>query len=130
VHNLPALRRRWDTLELVEQRAILRSEIAHVTVHPAVQRGRVFDERRVEITWVDNIIDRGYASGCMTTREAADRLGISPRTLRRWVADGKCRPEKLGTVWLFRRNDLDGLVREMDVTDRAHQKAAGGRGRS
>jgi hypothetical protein len=51
VHNLLALRRRWDTLELDEQRAILRSEIAHVTLHPGVQRGRVFDERRVEITW-------------------------------------------------------------------------------
>ena len=114
VHNLPTLRRRWDALELDEQRAILRSEIAHVTVRPAVQRGRVFDERRVEIAWVDDIVGHGHASGCMTTREAADRLGISPRTLRRWVADGKYRPEKLGNTWLFRRNDLDRLVRERD----------------
>jgi excisionase family DNA binding protein len=66
----------------------------------------------------------------MTPREAADRLGISPRTLRRWVADGKCRPERLGTAWLFRRNDIDRLVRDRDVAERAHQKAAGGRGRS
>ena len=47
----------------------------------------------------------------LTTDEAADRLRISPYTLRQWVRDGKVKAHKIpsGRI-LFRVEDLDKLL--------------------
>ena len=45
---------------------------------------------------------------CLTTEQAADRLGISPSTLRGWVMRGTIEPVRRGArPMLFRREDVE-----------------------
>ena len=46
----------------------------------------------------------------MGTSEAAAELGVSPATLRRWLADGRIEAVKVGRQWRFRRADLKSVV--------------------
>jgi excisionase family DNA binding protein len=50
----------------------------------------------------------------LTTGDVADRLGVTPYTVRRWVADGRLPAVKLPgggrTQWRFRAADLDALL--------------------
>ena len=52
----------------------------------------------------------------LTTDEAADRLRISPITLRQWVRAGKVKARKLpsGRI-LIRSEDLDELLKPVEV---------------
>ena len=52
----------------------------------------------------------------LTTDEAADRLRISPITLRQWVRAGKVKAQKLpsGRI-LIRGEDLDELLKPIEV---------------
>ncbi|MBI2876735.1 MAG: excisionase family DNA-binding protein [Candidatus Tectomicrobia bacterium] len=61
----------------------------------------------------------------MDIEEASSYLGVSVRTLRRWVASGRVRAKKVsipsGTCREFKREDLDGLKGKLlpDVLDGA-----------
>ena len=107
VRNLPALRRRWEGLDLDEQRAILRSEIAAVTVHRAAKRGRVFDPTRIDITWRDELMAQQRSTAWLTSREVMEILGIGRSALGRRVSSGELHPEKIGSAWVFRRHEVD-----------------------
>lgn len=110
VHNMPQLRERWATLDLDEQRAILRSEIAYVTVNPAGKRGRMFDPSRVVISWNDELMHQQRSTTWLSTAEVSSRLEISRRQVSRLVERGDLRGERLGPCWMFRRHDVDRLA--------------------
>lgn len=43
----------------------------------------------------------------LTTEEAAVRMGVTPRTVRRWVASGLLRPIRPeARVWRYREDDV------------------------
>ncbi|WP_220096857.1 helix-turn-helix domain-containing protein [Mycolicibacterium houstonense] len=55
------------------------------------------------------------AAGLISTKEAANRLRISPNTLRKYVALGLIPAHKVGLRLLkFEPNDVDKLVRRID----------------
>ena len=81
VNSIPGLRRRWEKLDLDEQRAILQTEIAHITIRPAATRGRRFDPSRVQITWTSDLLAEQRSMAWLSTAEAADRLGSSRQTI-------------------------------------------------
>lgn len=41
--------------------------------------------------------------------QAAARLGVSRRLVRRWIEDGRLRAERVGTVWVIREADADAM---------------------
>jgi excisionase family DNA binding protein len=45
--------------------------------------------------------------GRMTTRMAADRLGLSARTVRRAISAGHLPAERIGNTYLIARDDVD-----------------------
>lgn len=50
----------------------------------------------------------------LTISEAAEYVGVSTRTIRRWVAAGRLRAYRLaGCRLLFRVEDLDGLAEQI-----------------
>lgn len=49
-----------------------------------------------------------------TQREAAERLGVIERTIRKWVAQGLIRQYKLGTKSVrVNADDVDGMLKPM-----------------
>jgi excisionase family DNA binding protein len=46
----------------------------------------------------------------LTPEEAANRLGIAPRTLREWLRSGKLPGVKLGRLWRIRETDLKAFI--------------------
>jgi excisionase family DNA binding protein len=46
----------------------------------------------------------------LTAQEAADRLRITTRTLRRWIKDGKITAIRIGRTLRVRIKDVDKLV--------------------
>ena len=53
---------------------------------------------------------RSNGSGWLGINPAAEHLGISPWTLRRWMNEGRVPAYKLGTHWRVRVTDLDALL--------------------
>lgn len=49
--------------------------------------------------------------GLLTTRQAAKRLGISPRRVRALIASGRLPATKHGSAWAIQEKDLE-LVKE------------------
>jgi len=43
----------------------------------------------------------------MTLSEAAERLGLSPDTLRRQAQAGRLRARKLGTLWIVSEREVE-----------------------
>lgn len=43
--------------------------------------------------------------------DAAGRLGVHVESVRRWLRAGRLRGERVGTVWLIRRDDLEEFAR-------------------
>lgn len=50
--------------------------------------------------------DNGARSARVTTTQAADMTGLSPRTIRRAIADGRLPAERVGRTWLIDRRDV------------------------
>lgn len=47
----------------------------------------------------------------MTRARAAEYLGVSTRTVARWVGDEGLRAYRVRGGWMFRRGELDGWMR-------------------
>ncbi|MCH2130010.1 MAG: helix-turn-helix domain-containing protein [Pirellulaceae bacterium] len=64
---------------------------------------------------------------CLTVKEAAEYLGVSPNTLRNWGEEGKVPIYRnpINNYRLFKINDMDALVKRIDRT--AKRKSAGTR---
>jgi excisionase family DNA binding protein len=45
--------------------------------------------------------------GLLTVGEAAEKLGLNPETIRRWIWGKKLPAEKLGLIWYIKPEDLD-----------------------
>jgi excisionase family DNA binding protein len=45
--------------------------------------------------------------------QVAERLGISDRTIRKWIKDGKVRAYRAGEgcMWLIQEDDVDKIIR-------------------
>jgi excisionase family DNA binding protein len=54
--------------------------------------------------------------GWMGTHDAAAYLGITPRTLYRFINDGRVPAYKMGRVLRLRRSDLDMFIESTRVT--------------
>lgn len=47
----------------------------------------------------------------ISTKEAADYLGVQPATIRDWIRKGKDIPRrKIGKAWKFKLSELDAWV--------------------
>lgn len=54
------------------------------------------------------------------TRSAADRIGVSEKTLRRWIAEGRLRGYRLGPRMLrVDADEVDALFEVVPTTDPA-----------
>jgi excisionase family DNA binding protein len=56
----------------------------------------------------------------MRAREVADRLSVSPMTVRRWIATHRLRAVRLGRAVRVREEDVEALVR-FGVEDHAQR---------
>jgi excisionase family DNA binding protein len=59
---------------------------------------------------VDTIDDAPSPIEWMGTQEAARYLGVTPRTLYRFINDGRVAAYKIGRVIRLQRADLDGFI--------------------
>jgi excisionase family DNA binding protein len=62
---------------------------------------------------------RGGVEEHLSLAEAAERLGISERTARRWIKSGKLRAYKPGRDYWIRESALTDLVEESEVSPKA-----------
>ncbi|WP_374709331.1 helix-turn-helix domain-containing protein [Desmospora profundinema] len=46
----------------------------------------------------------------LTPEEAAERLAVSPNTIRKWLRSGKLQGYKLPNVWRIRESDLNQFI--------------------
>lgn len=51
-------------------------------------------------------------SRMLTPEEAAERLSVSPTTIRKWLRSGKLQGYKLPSVWRIRESDLEKFILE------------------
>jgi len=63
----------------------------------------------------------GAAADWVTAEQAAELLGVGPKTVRRWAAAGRLRAEHRGRVW---RIDRAGLPAERPATPEAEARVA------
>ncbi len=48
----------------------------------------------------------------LTPEEAAERMAVSPKTLRDWLRSGELRGVKVGKLWRVRPADLEAFIHE------------------
>lgn len=53
----------------------------------------------------------------LTPDEAAERLAVSPKTLRDWLRTGALRGVKVGRLWRVRPTDLEAFIQEPDMSE-------------
>ena len=46
----------------------------------------------------------------LTPEEAADRLAVSPKSIREWLRRGKLRGVRAGRLWRIRERDLEAFL--------------------
>lgn len=51
----------------------------------------------------------------LTPKEVAGILRVSPRTIQRWVKEGKLRAVKVGKLWRIPREALDELLYDKEA---------------
>jgi excisionase family DNA binding protein len=45
-----------------------------------------------------------------TAEEAAEALRVHPKTLKRWLAEGKIKGHRLGRIWRIPRSEITRLL--------------------
>ncbi|SDN14073.1 helix-turn-helix domain-containing protein [Acetanaerobacterium elongatum] len=50
--------------------------------------------------------------GLLTVKEVADRLKLTPYTVREWIREGKLKASKVGGVWRIKEDNLSALLEE------------------
>jgi excisionase family DNA binding protein len=51
-----------------------------------------------------------YKEKLITPEEAADRLAVSPVTIRNWLRMGKLNGVKVSSLWRIREEDLENFI--------------------
>lgn len=51
----------------------------------------------------------------LTPDDAADRLAVSPKSIREWLRTGKLRGVKAGRLWRIRETDLEAFLVEPET---------------
>lgn len=46
----------------------------------------------------------------LTPEEAAERLAVSPKSVRKWLAQGKLKGARAGRLWRIREQDLEAFL--------------------
>lgn len=46
----------------------------------------------------------------LTPEEAAERLAVSPKSIRKWLREGKLKGVRAGRLWRIRERDLEAFV--------------------
>lgn len=54
----------------------------------------------------------------LSLNDTAKYLGLSPKTLYAWAEGGKMPAYKVGRVWRFDREEVDGFVRGIESNSR------------
>src|SRR5215208_8322813 len=62
---------------------------------------------------------RGSVENHLSLAEAAERMGISERTARRWIKSGKLRAYKPGRDYRIPESALRALVKESEISPKA-----------
>ena len=79
---------------------------------------RAMIERIVDERVAAALAKRDAPSDNLTTAEAARHARVSPRTIRRWLDEGRLRAHRAGRKLLIRRCDLEALLRDGGRPDR------------
>ena len=56
----------------------------------------------------------------LTPEEAAERLKVSPETIKKWCREGKLRGVKVSVLWRIRQEDLESFIQDQK---RKHEQA-------
>lgn len=48
----------------------------------------------------------------LTPEQAAERLNVSPVTVRKWLRSGKLRGVKVSVLWRVKESDLNAFIEE------------------
>lgn len=48
----------------------------------------------------------------LTPEQAAERLALTPKTVREWILKGTLPAAKMGRLWRIREADLDDFIRK------------------
>lgn len=57
----------------------------------------------------------------LTAKELADFLKIAEKTANKYAAEGKLPGFKIGSVWRFRKSEIDRWITEQEQTQEVHQ---------
>jgi excisionase family DNA binding protein len=57
----------------------------------------------------------------LTAKELADFLKIAEKTTNKYAAEGKLPGFKIGSVWQFRKSEIDRWITEQEQTQEVHQ---------
>ena len=59
---------------------------------------------------VRRALGEATAPDSLTTEQAADAAGVTPKTIRQWIADGRLPASHRGRLRVIRRTDLSTLL--------------------
>lgn len=48
----------------------------------------------------------------LTVNEAAERLALSPDTIRKWLRSGQIEGVKISRIWRVYENDIEEIIKE------------------
>jgi len=57
----------------------------------------------------------------LTIEEVADRLGVHPKTVRRYISSGKISAQKIGGSWRINPESVDSFLNACDNSDNSSQ---------
>lgn len=58
----------------------------------------------------------------LSVDEIADYLGIKRDTVYKWIGDKGLPAHKIGRLWKFRKDEVDGWVRDGKACENSNQK--------
>jgi len=63
----------------------------------------------------------------LTPEEVAERLVVSPKSIREWLRIGKLRGVKVGRLWRIRERDLEAFLESSEKENRERLENTRGR---
>ena len=60
-----------------------------------------------------------------SVEEIADHLGVSKDTIYTWISDKGMPAHRMGRLWRFQRDEVDGWIKSGGASDKAGQGTSG-----